>query len=135
MAAKFLAGKTGRTQVGNSILALQEWSTAYHADPLDTTNFESNGHQEELVGVDGVDFTVKGNWDSNANPLTDPPGLYPRDDGGAAGAAISLYLKQGAQNWNFPLWCCTASDISVTTRGLVTFNSSLKSQGPYTKPA
>lgn len=134
MATKFLAGKTGRTVVGGDPIAHQQWSATYHGDDLDTTNFESNGKDEGLIGIVGVDFSAKGNWDAQKNPIGAPPGLYPRDDGGVDGKAIQFFTKTGGQNFNFPLWRILDCTINVEVRGLVTFDYKGKSQGNFTEP-
>ncbi len=77
----FKSGKGGRETVNGVNLTLQEWSYSRKGDDVDTTNFESGGADQGLVGVLSTDLSSKGLFDAQQNPLgADPPGLVPRDD-------------------------------------------------------
>ncbi len=97
--------------------------------PLETTNFESNGKYTGLIGIEQADWSLKGKWDSSQDPLGDPPGLYPRDDG----TQMDLFPESGSE-WNFPMWICTSSKISTRVSGTVDFESSGSSNGDFTPP-
>ena len=127
----FRAGYAGSCSVDGSEFAMQEWSTTWRGADLDTTNFESNGYEEGLIGVQGVDWTVNGDWDASQNPLEDPPGLYPR----VAGEAMILTTNTtDAQNWDFPQFRVHSSQLSVRTSGKVSINASGKNNGTFTPP-
>lgn len=140
---KFRAGKTSRISVAATNLRQNEYNVTDKAENLDTTNFEDNGYGEGLVGIREADFSIKGLWDANASnyqQYTDPPGLFPRDNGGssAPSGAINIYTStiESSQNYyGFPLWRCTSAKVSSTAKGLVTFDASLISQGPYSDPS
>ncbi len=130
----FRAGKTSRIRVaGNQNLTQGEYSVKDKGENLDTTNFESNGYSEGLIGILEADFSLSGHWDAAVNPLVDPPGLFPRDDG----PQIQLYTKV-ADNvfYNFPITRIIEADLNSTAKGLVEFSvPSGMSQGTYTRPA
>jgi hypothetical protein len=135
--AKFRAGKSSRTTVGGAIMSSTEYSAKDSAADLDTSNFESNGFHTHLIGLRGCSWTLTANWDAGQNAFSqDPPGLFPRDDGGVTNGAITLYTNLADNKfYQFPLWCCFDSDIKSTVTGLVTFNSSGASNGPYSIPS
>lgn len=129
--AKFRAGKTGRVAVGSQLLAMLEWSVTARGADLDTTNFESNGIEEGLVGIIGADWAVRANWDAGKNPLDDPPGLFPRDNG----TAMSLFTNVADNKpYVFPFYRCLNSKITTNATGLVTFDADGKNQGPFQEP-
>jgi hypothetical protein len=135
MAGTFRAGKSGRVTIGlepaAQHLALQEWAVTGRGADLDTTNFESQGLEEGLIGIVGADWSVRGNWDSAMNPMADPPGLFPRDNG----TNMSLITNIGdADGYVFPYWRCLNSRITTTANGMVAFDADGKSQGPFNTP-
>jgi len=129
--AKFRSGKTGRTTVGAATLSNLEWSTKHRGVMLDTSNFESNGFTDQILGLVGVDISLKANWNAAQSINIDPPGLYPRDDG----SNMSLYTSTADNvKWNFPVFACESSDITASATGLVTYTSSCKSSNTFTTP-
>ena len=131
MAGTFRAGKTSRAQVSSVDLTLSSWNATYDAPGLDTTNFEDNGFTTGLVGPYSLNWSLSGAFDAAQNPLTDPPGLYPRDDGDS----MKLYTKVADNKFfNLTTWMCTSSKIGTTATGLVTFASDGKNQGSFTVP-
>lgn len=129
--AKFRAGKRGRTEVNSQILSNKEWSTTYRGVDLDTTNFETNGKTTQLTGPVGVDWSIRGDWDASKNPLDDPPGLYPRDDG----TNMQLFTNQTDNTpWQFPTFSVTNAKTTTSASGLVTFDTDGKSQDDFLPP-
>lgn len=129
--AKFRSGKTSRAIVASQTLAVGEWSTDYNGAKLETTNFESNGKFTGLTGILSVSWSISGHWDAGANPLDDPPGLYPRDDG----SNMQLFTKV-ADNvfWSFPTFLVETSTVKSTFDGLVEFDTSGSSNGDFAPP-
>lgn len=123
----FRAGKGSRVQVESTNLTKSKWDIDYHGDDLDTTNFESLGFDQGTIGVIGIDFSFGGNWDAQANNLTDPPGLFPRDNLGT----VNLYENQTDNIfWNLtPTNRILSSKNGAEVRGLVTFESNGKTNG------
>lgn len=129
--AKFRAGKRGRTTVGTQTLSNKEWSTTYRGIDLDTTNFENNGQTSQLTGPVGVDWSLRGDWDAALNPLDDPPGLYPRDDG----VGMILYTNVTDNTpWQFAAFSVTNAKTTTSASGLVTFDADGKSQPGFIAP-
>jgi hypothetical protein len=98
---------------------------------LDTTHFESQGIEEGLIGIIGADWSLRGNWDATQNPLADPPGLFPRDNGTNMSLITNIV---DADAYVFPFWRCLNSKITTTANGLVTFDADGKNQGPFNDP-
>lgn len=132
--AKFRAGKNSRVQVNGTNMTSTRWSTTLRADDLDTTNFENvsinlQGAQavaeSGLIGVQGLDWEIGTLWDAGQNPMSDPPGLYMRDDG----ANMKLFTNVADNKyWYLPTWRCFNSRSETTARGLVMFSASGKAQ-------
>lgn len=130
--SKFRAGKGGRTTVSSTTMTNSEWSCTHQGDNLDTTNFESNGFQEGIIGIQRLDWSVKATWNAAQNPMDDPPGLYPRDDG----SSMYLYTNRtDAKSFSMPLFRCVSSTIRATATAKVEFDSSGSSQGGFSIPA
>lgn len=128
----FRAGKTGRTTIAAQNMVNHDWSVSYTGQKQDTTNFESNGKGEGVTGVLDANWSLAAAWNAAANPLDDPPGLYPRDDG----SNMLLYTKvSDAKKWSFPSWICEQSSVKASARGLVTFEASGSNQGDFTAPS
>lgn len=127
--AKFRSGKNSRVQVNGTNMTSTRWSTTLRADDLDTTNFEGNGKEAGLVGVQGIDWEIGTLWDAGQNPLADPPGLYMRDDG----TNMRLYTSTNDNKyWSMPTWRCFNAHSESTVRGLVMFSASGKAQDDFT---
>ena len=135
MARRQRAGKNGRIAWGNSNLRAKQWSTDDKADDIDTTNFESVvqgiSYDEGLTGPNVAEWSFSGSWDATANAFDDPPGIYPRDEGGP----LKLYTNlTDAVFYNLILVRVLSAKVSCPVRGDVTFEASGKSQGQYTRP-
>lgn len=127
--AAFRAGKNSAVSVGGILLLESKWDATHRGDDLDTTNFEGNGNESGLIGVAGLDWSFGANWDFSKNPYTNPPGVYPRDDG----SAMKLYADfTNGKFYNLPTWRCLHATTGSTVRGLVTYNASGKAQDDFT---
>lgn len=131
ISGKARSAKGSRAAVGSTILNYSEWTTDLKGDDLDTTNFESLGFDQGIVGIIGCDWTLKGPWDAGRNAYDDPPGLYPRPDL----ANVTLYYNV-ADNvlWTFPLSRVLSAKVNAPVRGLVDFAVDCKSQGTFSLP-
>lgn len=125
------AGKGSRVSVGSENLAFAKWSTNYKGDDLDTVNFESEGYDEGILSVIGVEISFGGSWDAGNNPYDDPPGLFPRDD--LTGLAFFENVTDNV-GWEFPYARLRSANNGVEVKGLVSFDASGMSQGAFTPP-
>ena len=135
----FRAGRTSRVAVGANNLKQNEYTVTDKAEKLDTTNFEDQSYGEAISGIREAEFSLKGVWDAGNNYYAnDPPGLYPRDDGGTNNDATTIYtslLDAVKSFYIFPYWGCMSAKISSTARGTVNFEADCWSNGPYTDPS
>ena len=135
----FRARPTSRVQIGQNKLFQNEYTVTDKAEKLDTTNFEDNSYGEAISGIREAEYTLKGVWDAANNPYAnDPPGLYPRDDGGTNNDQTQIYTSQldaVKSSFTFPLWGCMSAKVSSTARQTVNFEADCWSQGPYTDPS
>jgi hypothetical protein len=113
------------------VLLMQEWSLTERADDLDSTGFEDQGTETGLTGVGVVEFTFRGLWDAGQNMLIDPPGIWPRPDGGPC--VLYENLVDGVF-WAFPCVRILSAQQTNPVRGLVTFSASCKSNGIWQRP-
>ncbi len=123
---KMRAAKNSRVIYTAVTLRRASWKATAKADDLDTTNFESGGHEQGTIGVDSIEWSLGGDWDASINEFDDAPGLYPRDDGG------SLKLFTNVSDNVFWLIAATrvlSSENGADIKGKVTFAASGKSQG------
>jgi len=125
------AGKQGRIQWVAVNLKLKEYSVDHKADDLDTTTFEDNGKETGLTGVEVLDCSARGDWDS-ANYTVDPPGIYCRADGGP----VKLYPNVADGNfYSMPIVRILSARHSNPVRQTVGFDiGSFKSNGAFTLP-
>lgn len=131
MAGKQRSAKGSRISVGNVNLNLAEWDATHRGDDLDTTNFESGGVEQGTIGIEVVEYDLKGDWDAGRNPFDSPPGLYPRDD------LLTVRLYENVSDncfWAFPTSRVISARNSAQIRGKVVFEASCKSNGTFTKP-
>lgn len=126
--AAFKAGKGGRTSVNGVNMANQSWSALFAGDELDCSNFEGNGRKSWLIGLERLEWDLGTLWDSAANPLSDPPGLYVRDDGTQMKLFANVNLNK---YWDIPNWVCSQSKMDITVSGLVQFSASGKAQEDF----
>lgn len=129
--ATFRSGKTGSVEVASTTLSLSNWRVAYTGANLETTNFESDGYYTGITGILKCAWDVKGDWDANQTPYTDPPGLFPRDDG--TNMILTTSTLDGT-SFSFDDWICDSSTVEVTTVGKVTFDASGTSNGEFGTP-
>lgn len=129
---QFYAGKNSRVSVEDVILNKSKWDLDIHGDDIDTTNFECGGVDQGLIGITGIDWNIGGLWDGGDNNLSDPPGLYPRDDLGT----VLLYENlTGDTFWELPNNRVLSSKNGAEVRQAVTFESSGKiNGGPFYMP-
>ena len=127
----FRAGKSSRAQSNSQNMYANDYSLTYRAEDLDTTHFESSGYETGIIGIKGLDWTLNADWDAGANPLDDPPGIYPRDDG----TQLKIYTNV-SDNKAFVMatFRCFSSQITSSAKGKVSFSASGKSQGSFTVP-
>lgn len=133
-AARPRSGKRGRVTVGTTpaTLYLKEWDCTDHGDDLDTTNFESSGYDEGIIGIEGCDVSFKGDWNAAQERFTDPPGLYPRSDA----RNVVLYINTtDTTRWIFDYFRFLSVQNNCPVRGLVSFDTSGKSNGTFTRPS
>lgn len=128
----FRAGKNSRVQIEAENLNKAKWDVNLHGDDIDTTNFESGGVDQGLIGIVGAEWNVGGLWDASLNNLVDPPGLYPRDNLGT----VNLYANLIDDIfWSFPENRVLSSKNGAEVRQAVTFESSGKTNGgPFALP-
>lgn len=130
--AKFRAGKNSRAQVSSNDLTRNSYSVTYRGGDIDTTNFESEGYEEGIIGPIGADWNLDGHWNAGVNPFDDPPGLYPRNDGD------EMYIwsnRTDDKYFNFPVFRCLSSTMRSTASGGVEISASGKNQGAFTIPS
>lgn len=131
------AGKASQVNVGAMTLAFASWEAVVEGDDLETTNFESYvladdwSYKEGILGPIGCNLDFGGDWDAGANPLDDPPGLYPRDDL----TDLEFVTNQSDANfWDFPYARLRNATSGASWDDKVTFTCSGMSQGPFIFP-
>lgn len=131
------AGKQARVQVGNQFLCFGSWENTMRAADLPTINFESYNvaagetYDEGLHAHVGVDTRFGGLWDAGTDPLGTPPGLYVRDD---LASVAHIVNRIDTTQWTFPYLRLRSAVNSAEVSGLVQFNCSGISQGPFVFP-
>lgn len=127
----FRAGKNSRAQVNAQNMTTANWSAAYRGENLDTTNFESNGYEEGIIGVLGLDWDLSGRWNASQNPNADPPGLFPTEEG----SDMNLYVNVADDlSYDMPSFRCFNGTASTSATGAVDFKANGSSQGTFTIP-
>jgi len=143
----FRAGKGGRVEFIESVSTvckMMKYSVKERGNNLDTTNFEcwtsaygSSGSgggicfEQGLIGVQGADFDISGNYDAAQNPYDDPPGLYVRDDG----PETVLYTNRTDDiYYDFLETRFLNTTLDVSVDGMVAFSVSGMSQYTFIRP-
>lgn len=127
----FRAGKSSRAQVNTQNMTTANWDATYRGENLDTTNFESNGYEEGIIGVIGLDWSLSGRWNASQNPNFDPPGLFPTE----VGINMLLFINTSDNtSYSMPKYRCTSGKASTSATGAVDFTASGMSQGQFTAP-
>lgn len=127
------SGKTSRVQVDGTNLRMAQYSANYRGEDLDTVNFESGGYDEGILGIIGVDWSFRGDWDAETgyNPYATIPGIYPRDDL----ANLRFYPSTTESSfWSFAYARVRSANNGSEVRGKVSFEASGKSQGGFNTP-
>ncbi len=127
----FKAGKNSRAQISGIDMNLNSYGVTHKGEYLPTNNFECNGFNQGLIGFEGLDWSLDGDWDGTQDSATDPPGLYVREDG----LLMSIYLnKVTADHYGMPVWLCYQGDHKSTATGKVEFGARGHSQADFTVP-
>jgi len=127
----FRAGRNSRAQVNAQNMTTAQWSATFRGENLDTTNFESNGYEEGIIGIWGLDWSLSGSWNAAQNPNADPPGLFPTEEG----SDMFLYVNVSDDTaYEMSTFRCTQGQASTTATGKVEFTASGMSQGSFTVP-
>lgn len=86
------AAKTAQILINSVALNWASWQVTIKGQDINTVNFGSyvaapgggwndgQTFEEGILGAVSSSQTWGGLWDAHANPLANPPGLYPRDD-------------------------------------------------------
>jgi hypothetical protein len=128
---KFRSGKGGRVSMNATLLKTQDWSVNDKCDRLDTTCFETNGQEQLLTGIEGIEISIKGDWNAQTNAFDSPPGIYPQD----AFPNVLLYENiADAVFWNVPFMCILSANNGAQVRGKVTFSFDGAGQPGWTRP-
>ena len=128
---RFRQGKNAHCTSGGSTLYQVHWKCDWKGDIGPTDNFESGGYHEGLLGFQGLNWALGGNWDFSLDAFANPPGLYPRDDG------TSLVLVPNSSSggqFSMSQFICEQSSIAPTATTIVTFDSNGQSQGSFSTP-
>ena len=73
----FASGKSGKVTVGGLDLKIKNWSHDEVGKVVDVTNTGSGGVEESLVTTVKYSGQFVMDWDLNAQPTDEAPGLYP----------------------------------------------------------
>ncbi len=122
------SGKGGQVSLEGTTLRMQEWTTDDHGDDLDTTDFESEGFDCGLIGIRGCDWSFKGLWDADQNPIGNPPNIEPADD---AGPLVLTTNVTDGQAYTLDVIRILKVTITTPVRGTVQFAVSGKSNGNF----
>lgn len=131
MAGKQRSAKNSRIRVAATTLNYARWDANWRGDDLDTTNFESAGLEEGLIGIEVVEFSGGGHWDAGRNPFDQPPGIFPRSDGGPVELIENVTDNIG---WLLNVVRFLSTRNSAELRGVVSFEFSGKSNGAFSRP-
>lgn len=125
------SGKGGRVEQDGTIIKLKQWEVDDHAESQDSTNFESDGHQEEESGIDGCDVTFSGDWDAGQNPFDSPLSWF----SGAFLDNVKLFINVDDDTYYlFPSFQLVTVRIGTPVRGLVSVAVTGKSDYVFTRP-
>jgi hypothetical protein len=79
-------------------------------------------------------FTLEMDWDAAANPMDDPPGLYP----GAVLTDLSLYLDEAATAqgpfWDMPKALILGTPMNAMVDALIHLTVNGANKGPFGRP-
>jgi|SRR6516164_4294916 hypothetical protein len=131
ISGKARSAKGARAVVGSTILNYSEWNVELKGDDLDTTNFESQGFEQGIIGIIGCNWSLKAPWDAAQNGYDDPPGFYPRPD-----LVNFKVFTNVADNvfWLFPLSRVLSAKLNAPVRALVDWNVDGRSNGTFSLP-
>src|SRR3989304_8295066 len=84
----FLSGKSGKVVVNGTTLNVRSWAADVACDLQETSHSGASGYKTYVAGLLGLTGTVEMDWDTAANPTTNPPNLNP----GETLTNLDLYL-------------------------------------------
>lgn len=121
------SGKTGSVSIGGSVQPLTDWSLEITSEPVDITNFTSQGYEENVSGVTRANITCSGPYD----------GLTSASIGDANGLTTAFILAtgttQGVSPTAGPSFTINARvtnvSISQNVRGVAMVNITAQSNG------
>lgn len=122
----FRAGKNARVSVNGVPLNKAKWEVDLKGDDIDSTNFESGGVDQGLIGIVGIDWSFGGLWDAVEDDLSGPPALYPRDN------LLNLNFYENVLDnvfWSLPINRILSSKNGAEVRQAVNFETSGKLNG------
>jgi hypothetical protein len=121
------SGKTGSVSIGGSAQPLTDWSLEISSEPVDITNFTSQGYEENMSGITRANITCSGPYD----------GLISANIGDAGGLVTAFILSTGttlgASPTTGPSFTIngrvTSVSISQNVRGVAMVNITAQSNG------
>lgn len=116
-----LAGTGGQVDAASEVTGVKSWTIDYTFDALESTGFDSSGHREFIVGLDGWSGSFEGS--KNGVPLT-------------IGSSLSLALKESqtaTQKFTGTAYV-TGLHANTAVDGLVTYTYDFQGTGALVIP-
>jgi hypothetical protein len=126
------SGKLSRVTIGSGsggtiILNAKGCDITEQGEDIDTTNFEAQGYDTGIIGIQSMTFDVKSDFDLGLN-MYNVPGIYPRSDLPNFTAYENVI---DGETWSAALCRILSSRNGMPIRGAVSFDFNGKSNGVY----
>ena len=126
-----LAGKGSRVQANGVNLNQAKWECGCDGEKIDSSNFESSGSPQGMVGFAGLKWSFGGLFDAAKNYYDSPPGIFPQD----TFPNLNFYLSViGNLFWAMPYALMLSTKNGVEAKGGVNFDASGESNGSFSFP-
>ena len=130
MAGVPLSAKNAKARVNGQVMYAQKWSVKPKTTPLDTTNFEDGGFEDEIAGLSGCAIDFEGWWDSAGNPFDAPLDVQ---DGNVI--SVQLYVADvGSPSWLFNEALVTDVEQVADVKDRLTLRFTARAKGEFFYP-
>lgn len=126
--ANYASGKYGKMIIGGVTVHLTGWTYRATGKANDTTNSGTDGIETSKVGTIKHSGTFKGQYDLDAQPQDEAPGIEPGKE-----VALQLYVSR-ERFYDFTLAEISEFGVDSEVSGMITFNGSFQSQVAPTVP-
>jgi hypothetical protein len=132
MAGAFFYGQFARYGLASTAYDGKGWSIDPKVEEHRTDNTGGQGFSDRIGGINDCTFVIETDWDADANPMDDPPGLR----AGNVLTNLRLHFDEEAASpyWSFPKAIILGTPVNCMIDAVCHITANGANKGIYYRP-